>query len=183
MSISLPTLSLPTTPRAIIDIMRLEAGPTALPASRTFLFVSLAAYAVGEMAQQLVAKDLLPSIAYGLGSTVLLVAFTFVALLLVGARDRLPQTLAALGSVGAVVAVVVIVLHLMVGVVLPPPLPTEKLVNFLLFPLVLWKVTLFMWIFRHASLRFIPSIAVSVLYVGFTVFVLAPLLARVFLFL
>jgi hypothetical protein len=183
MSISLPTLSLPPTPRAVIDIMRLEAGPTALPATRNFLIASLVAYAAGEMAQQLVAKDILPSIVYGLGSTALLVAFTFVALLLVGARERLTQTLAALASVGAVVAVVVVVLHLIVGVVLPPPLPTEKLTNFLLFPLVLWKVTLFMWIYRHASLRFIPSIAVSVLYVGFTVFVLAPLLARLFSFL
>ncbi|MBY6241037.1 hypothetical protein [Methylosinus sp. Sm6] len=183
MSLSLPTLSLPPVPKAVIDIMRLEAGPAALPTSRLFLAASLVAYTAGEIGQQLVSQDILPAIAYGLASVVLLVGATFIALLLAGARDRLFQTLAALATIGVVLAVVVVVLHSIVAQVFPPPLPTARLVNFLLFPLVLWKVTLFMWIYRHASLRFVPSLAVSVLYVGFTVFVLAPLLARAFSFL
>jgi hypothetical protein len=180
MSISLPTISLPRTPRAIFDIMRLEAAPSALPATQRALVVSLFAYAAGEAAQLYVSKDLLPAIAFGVASAALLVATTYVVLLMVGARERVTQTLVALAAIGAVVALVMMFLHALVGLVFPPPLPTAKLVDFLLFPLVLWKVTLFMWIYRHGSLRFIPSIAVSVIYVGFAAFVLAPLVVRIF---
>jgi hypothetical protein len=36
---------------------------------------------------------------------------------------------------------------------------------------------------RHGGLRFIPSLCVSAALVGFTLFILAPLVARVFSFL
>lgn len=180
MSISLPTISLPATPRALIDIIKLEAGPSALPATQTVLLSSLAAYAAGATAQQMVPHEILPSIVYGAIDTGLLAAVTFGVLLAVGARDRFAQTLTALAAIGAIVSLVSFVLQMFVGVVFPPPLPTGKLVGFVLFPLVLWKVTLYMWIYRHGSLRFIPSLAVSAAYVGFTLFVLAPLVARVY---
>lgn len=183
MSISLPTISLPATPRALIDIIRLEAGPSALPATQRVLVSSLVAYAVGATAQQMVSRDILPSIIYGAVDTGLLALVTFGVLLAVGARDRFTQTLTALAAIGALVALVSFVLQLFVGVVFPPPLPTAKLVGFVLFPLVIWKVTLYMWIFRHGSLRFIPSLAVSASYVGFTLFVLAPLIVRICSFL
>jgi hypothetical protein len=180
MSISLPTISLPATPRAIFDIIRLEAGPSALPATRNVLVASLLAYGAAEMADQAVNRDLLPAIAYGALSTGLLAAVTFVVLLVVGTRDRFQQTLTALAAIGAVVALVSFLLQIMVSVVFPPPLPTTKLVGFVLFPLVIWRATLYMWIFRHGGLRFIPSLAVSASFVGFTMFILAPLVARLF---
>jgi hypothetical protein len=183
MSISLPTNNLLATPRALFDIIRLEAGPSALPATKNVLIASLAAYGVAEAANQMPSRDILPSIVYGALSTGLLVGVVYLVLLLVKTRDRFMQTLIAIAAIGAVVAFVSAALQVLVGVVFPPPLPTTKLVGFVLFPLVLWKATLYMWIFRHGGLRFIPSLCVSAALVGFTLFILAPLVARIFSFL
>lgn len=180
MSISLPTINLPPTPRALVDILRLEGGPSALPVSSRLAAVSLVAYGAGEIAQQLLAQEMPPAVVYGLLNSVLLTALAAVVVFAVGKRDRFLQTLTALAAMGAIVAFATVVLYSFVSLVFPAPLPTMKLVGFLLFPLVLWKVTLFTWIFRHASVRVIPAFAISAIYVGITAFILAPLIARIF---
>lgn len=180
MSLSPSSISLPPTPKALLDIIKLEAGPADLPGSRQALWISLAAYAATEAGGQMVNNDIPPSLAYGLLSAVLLTATTFGALVLSGARERFQKTLIALAATGAVIGVVSIVLALAVSQIFPPPLPAGKLVAFLLFPLVLWKITVFIWLFRHASLRFIPALAISLIYVGFTLVILSPLLIRAF---
>lgn len=180
MSISLPNISLPPTPKALFDIVRLEGGPEAVPSSRNAAVYSLAAYAVGETLIQLLDHDFAPAIVYGLVSAGLLVAVAAAVLFAMGARERFMQILTALAATGAIAAGATFLLHLVVSQVFPPPLPTGKLVGFLLFPLVVWKVTIFMWLFRHASLRFIPALAVSACYVGITAYIIAPLIVRVF---
>jgi CHASE2 domain-containing sensor protein len=179
MSIS-PSISLPPTPKALLDLIKLEAGPAPLPASRLALWISLGAYVATEAGGQLVSGDILPSIAYGVVSAALLAALTFGALTLAGARDRFQQTLVALASTGAIIGLVSMVLSLAVAQIFPPPMPAMKLVAFVLFPLVLWKFTVFLWIFRHASLRFIPAFALSAIYIGFMLLILSPLLVRLF---
>lgn len=180
MSISLPNISLPPTPKALFDIIRLEGGPEGLPSSPKLAGYCIAAYAVGEAALQLLDHSVGPSIAYGLVSAGLLVAVAAAVLFTVGARDRLAQMLIALAGAGAVAAAATFVLHLFVSQVFPPPLPTSKLVGFLLFPLIVWKITIFMWLFRHVSLRFIPALAVAACYVGITAFIISPLIVRIF---
>lgn len=179
MSISLSTISLPPSARALVDILRLEGGPGALPLSNRLAGFSLAAYGLGETGLQLFDHQWAPAIAYGVVSVALLFAVTVAVLFAVGARERFVQTLTALGATGAIVAAATIVLHLFVAQVFPPPLPTSKLVGFLLFPLVIWNVTLFAWLYRHASLRFIPALAVAACYVGITSFIIAPLIMRI----
>lgn len=180
MSLSLSSFSLPPTPRALFDILKLEAGPAALPASTRTLWISLIAYGLSGAAGQALTHDELPALAYGLVDTVLLAATTAAVLRLNGASERFGQTLTALTATGAIVALVSVVLSAGVALVFPAPLPTGKLVGFVLFPLVIWKITLYLWIFRHASLRFIPALAVAASYVGLTLFVLSPLLVRIF---
>lgn len=179
MSISLSNISLPPIPKALIDIMRLEAGPNALPLSGKLAGFSLAAYGVGETGLQVFDHELGPAAVYGVVSALILTAVTAVVLYAVGARERFVQTLTALAATGAVVAVASLVLHLFVAQVFPAPLPTSKLVGFLLFPLIIWNVTLFAWVYRHASLRFIPALAVAGCYVGITTFIIAPLIVRI----
>jgi len=180
MSFSPPSISLPPTPKALLDLIKLEAGPAPLPDSRLALWISLGAYVLAEAGGQLVNGDILPSLAYGLLSAGLLAAVTFGALFLAGTRDRFQQTLIALASTGAIIGVVSMVLSVFVAQIFPPPLPAAKLVGFVLFPLVMWKFTVFLWIFRHASLRFIPAFALSAIYIGFILLILSPLLVRVF---
>ncbi|PWB80461.1 MAG: hypothetical protein C3F11_17900 [Methylocystaceae bacterium] len=179
MSISLSAISLPPSAKALVDILRLEAGPGALPLSSKLAGASLAAYGLGEAGLQLLDHDVAPAVAYGVVSAALLVAVTAVVLFFVGARERFVQTLTALGATGAIVAIATILLHLFVAQVFPPPLPTSKLVGFILFPLVIWNVTVFTWLYRHASLRFIPALAVAACYIGITSFIIAPLIVRI----
>jgi hypothetical protein len=179
MSLSLSRFSLPPTPKALIDIVRLESGPDALPFSPKVAKYSLGAYAVGEALDMLLDHDIGPAIVYGVVSTALLVAVAAAVLFTVGARDRLTQTITALAATGALVGFASFILHLLVSQVFPPPLPTAKLVGFLLFPLIVWKVTIFIWLFRHVSLRFIPALAVAACYVGITAFIIAPLIVRI----
>ncbi|CAN2534018.1 hypothetical+protein [Methylocapsa aurea] len=182
MSIS-PSISLPPTPKALLDLIKLEAGPAPLPASRLALWISLGAYVVTEAGGQSLTNDILPSVVYGLVSAVLLAALTFGALTLAGTRDRFQQTLVALASTGAIIGLVSIVLSVVVAQIFPPPMPAMKLVGFVLFPLVMWKFTVYLWIFRHSALRFIPAFALSAIYIGFILLILSPLLVRLFSFL
>ncbi len=155
MSIS-PSISLPPTPKALLDLIKLEAGPAPLPASRLALWISLGAYVVTEAGGQSLTNDILPSVVYGLVSAVLLAALTFGALTLAGTRDRFQQTLVALASTGAIIGLVSIVLSVVVSQIFPPPMPAMKLVGFVLFPLVMWKFTVYLWISvipRFASSR------------------------------
>ncbi|WP_159730249.1 hypothetical protein [Methylosinus sp. Ce-a6] len=180
MSFSTSSISLPPTPKALLDIIKLEAGPAGLPDSRQALWIALGAYAATEAGGQMVNGDILPSLAYGLLSAALLAATTFGALIFVGARERFQQTLVALTATGALIGLISVVLSLAVSQIFPAPLPTGKLVGFVLFPLVMWKFTVFLWLLRHASLRFIPAFAISAIYVGFTLLILSPLLTRIF---
>ncbi|WP_156967746.1 MULTISPECIES: hypothetical protein [Methylosinus] len=179
MSIS-PSISLPPTPKALLDLIKLEAGPASMPDSRPALWISLAAYILTETGGQLVSADIPPSIAYGLVSAALLAALTFGALLLTGTRERFQHTLIALTATGAVIGLVSFLLTLAVAQIFPPPMPALKLVGFVLFPLVLWKFTVFLWIYRHAGMRFIPAFALGAIYLGFILLILSPLLTRAF---
>jgi hypothetical protein len=180
MSISLPTISLPPLPKALFDMIRLEAGPGSLPATPLAAGVTLAIYAAGETADQYVHHPLLPSLVYGPVCAILLALTAIAVLSFVGTRDKFWQIVTALAAIGAIVALVSVALSSFVSLVFPPPLPTAKLVGFVLFPLVVWKGTLFIWIFRHGGLRFIPALAVAIVYVGLTGFVLAPMFLRIY---
>lgn len=175
MPISLPTVNLPPTPKALLDIVRLEGGQQHLPVSATLAGAAFGAYAVAEILAHLVEHSFVGSLLYGVLTAGALAGITYFTLKIVGARDKLIQTLIALGAMGTLVCLAYIVLHLLFAQALPAPLPSDRLVRFLLFPLVIWELFMFVWLYRHATLRTIPAFVVAGLYVVLENFILTPL--------
>ena len=175
MPVSLPTINLPPIPKALFDIVKLEGSQKALPESDKLAGAAMAAYAVGEILVHSIEHSILGSILYGIVVPAVLAAMTYFALKAVGSRDKLIQTLTALGATGALLCVAYIILHFIFAIALPPPLPSDKLVRFLLFPLVVWNIFMFTWLYRHAALRTIPAFVVSTVYVILEGFILSPL--------
>ena len=148
-----------STIKVFYDIVALESGQGLLPISTKLMGGCLAAYALGQAAVHLLDHEPMPALLFGVSSAVLVGVGTAGVLELYKRRDKTIQTITALAGVGAFIALVSIILHFVFAVALPPPLPTQRLVNFLLFPIVLWLVFSFAFIFRHAGLRTIPAFA------------------------
>jgi hypothetical protein len=174
--VSLSTINLPPIPKALFNIARMEGSQRALPESQTLAGYALGAYAVAEFLAHLVEHSFLGSLVYAVLVVAVLTGLTYFALNSVGARDRLYQTLTALGAMGAIVCLGYIVLHFFFAIALPPPLPSDRLVRFLLFPLIVWNLFMFAWIYRHALLRPLPAFVTACLYVVLESFVLTALL-------
>ncbi len=161
MAINLPASWANSTPKALFDIIALEAGQGKLPVSAPLMGGSLVAYAVGQFALHALDHNLAPSALFGVSCAALVAAGTAGVFKLYKFKGNSIQAITALAAVGAAIALVSIILHFVFAVALPPPLPTQRLVNFLLFPMVLWAVFAFAFIYRHAGLRTIPAFAFS----------------------
>jgi hypothetical protein len=148
-----------STFKVFYDIIALESGQGLLPISTKLMGGCLAAYAVAQAAVHLLDHELMPALLFGASSAALVGGGTAGVLELYKRRDKSVQTITALAGVGAFIALVSIILHFVFAVALPPPLPTQRLVNFLLFPVVLWMVFSFAFIYRHAGIRTIPAFA------------------------
>jgi hypothetical protein len=176
MPINLQSLSVSGAPKALFDIVKFEGAQNALPASNAFLGGSVAAYAIAKGVLHGLEHSLTSALIFGVFAAALLSGVTYVILRLYKSSDKLVQTLAALAATGAIAALASIVLHFLFAVALPPPLPTNKLVNFLLFPIAIWIVFMFTFLFRHAKLRTLPAFALAATYVIVTDFIVATLL-------
>jgi len=161
MSTNAPTSTL----KAFLQIIKLEGGQGALPVSAALAGVALVAYAISGAVLHGLEHTLVGAISYG-GSTALLLAASTFAVLRSYKRSELTlQTLSALAATGAFMAVTSVLLHFVLAVALPPPLPTDRLVRFLLFPIVAWNVFMFAWLYRHTGMRAIPAFALAITYV------------------
>lgn len=176
MPINLQSLTIPATPKALIEILKLEGAQNALPATTGFLGGCVAAYAIAKAIFHWLDHSLTSALIFGVFSAALLSGVTYAILRLYKSSDKLFQTLSALSATGAVAAVASIVLHALFATALPPPMPTAKLVGFLLFPIAIWIVFMFAFLFRHASLRTLPAFALAASYVIVTDFIVAALL-------
>lgn len=166
MQIKLPFhLELPPNIAKIVGILRAELGPDSLPVSWPLLGGCLAAFAFGQLINLLVYKTVAQAIGITLIGTLLLAALTAGSLYLLGYAKRLPQTLSALAGTGAIIAIVSFGMRVILKLGLPEEAPTLDLTRFLMFPLFLWNVVVFMGILRIAfSGRLIPGLAVAVAY-------------------
>jgi len=163
--------------KAFFDILKLEGGQGALPDSKPLMNATLGAYAATQAGAQMFDHSVIGGILYGVvtagvlyGSTMLIAKMTG------GLGSRFVKTLTALAAVGAVAALAYIVLHLLFAIALPPPLPTAKLLRFLLFPIIFWTIIMFSWVYRHVKVGAIASFAAGILYVILTDLSLSPLL-------
>lgn len=176
MPINLQSLSVSGTPKALFDILKLEGAQNALPASNAFLGGCVAAYAIAKAVRHGLEHSLTSALIFGVFTAAFLSGVTYMILRLYKSSDKLVQTLAALAATGAIMALASILLYFFFAMALPPPLPTGKLVNFLLFPIAIWIVFMFAFLFRHASLRTVPAFALAATYVIVTDFIVAALL-------
>jgi hypothetical protein len=164
MALNIPLLNDPT-PRTILKMLNLEASQNSLPESQNLLKGALAAYVVLQTIAQYFSHSLPVSIFYGVSTAAVLYGATFYLLRYLGQEAKFVKTLIAMAVMGALAAFVYIVLHLIVGVALPPPLPTDRLVRFLLFPIIIWTVFMYAFLLRHVALRPIPAFVTAAIYV------------------
>lgn len=164
MALNIPLVNDPT-PRTFLKMLNLEASQLSLPESQQLMKGALAAYVVLQAAAQFFSHSLLVSIFYGVSSGFVLYAATHYLLRFLKQEPKFVKTVTAMAVMGAVAALAYIVLHLIVGVALPPPLPTDRLVRFLLFPIIVWTAFMYAFLLRHVSLRPIPAFVTATLYV------------------
>ncbi len=177
MAINLSERWASSTPKALYQIIALEGGQGKLPVSATLMGACLAAYAGAQTMLHLVNDHgSLGALFFGLGSAALLGGLSAGVLELYKRRDITIQTVTALAASGVVIALSSIVLHFLFAVALPPPLPTQRLVGFLLFPIGIWNVFSFAWIYRHAAIRTIPAFALATTFVIVVYFIMATLI-------
>jgi hypothetical protein len=174
MQISTPTV--PATPKALLDILKLEGTQFALPNSTILLGVSLAAFAVARVALHALDHSAVSALLYGPIVAALFAGATALFLKLYNLGDKTVQTIIALAATGAIIATASIILHFIFAVALPPPLPSDRLVRFLLFPIGLWVVFMFAFLYRHAGMRMIPAFALAITLVIVSDFILATLM-------
>lgn len=152
------------TSQTVLKMLNLEASQLSLPESTQLMNGALAAYVVLQIGAQYFSKPLVVSIFYGVASAAVLYAATFYLLRYLKQEHKFVKTLSAMAITGAMAALAYIILHLIVGVALPPPLPTDRLARFLLFPIIIWIVFMYAFLLRHVALRPIPAFVAASLY-------------------
>ncbi len=164
MALNIPLVN-DQTSRTVLKMLNLEASQLSLPESQQLMKGALAAYVVLQAGAQYFSHSIAVSIFYGVASAAVLYGATFYLLRYLGQEQKFVKTLSAMAIMGAIAALAYIILHLIVGVALPPPLPTDRLARFLLFPIIVWIVFMYAFLLRHVALRPIPAFVTAALYV------------------
>jgi len=174
MPINIPLLN-EQTPQTVLKMINLEASQLSLPDSRELMWGAFGVYGVLQALAQAFNHSLLGSLIYGVLSAGLLYGATYGLLRVMKEDAKFQRTATALALMGALAALAYIILHLVFGIALPPPLPTEKLLRFLLFPILIWMVFMYAFLFRHVSLRPVPAFVAASLYVIVIEVILSPI--------
>ena len=164
MALNIPLLN-HQTPKTFIKMLNLEASQLSLPESPDLMKFTLVAYVVFQFGAQYFNHSIIGSLIYAFGGAAILYGVTVLLLRYMKEEHKFVRTMIALSGMGALAALAYIILHLIVGVALPPPLPTERLARFLLFPIIMWTAFMYAFLFRHVSLRPIPAFVTGALYV------------------
>lgn len=164
MQINIPFLN-ERTPQTVLKMINFEASQLSLPESRELMLGALGVYGVLQAIAQVFAHSLLGSVIYGLLSAGFVYGATYGLLRLVKEDAKFQRTATAIAVIGGIAALAYIILHGLFGIALPPPLPTEKLLRFLLFPILVWTAFMYAFLFRHTSMRPVPAFFAGALYV------------------
>ncbi len=174
MPINIPLLK-EQTPQTVLKMINLEASQLSLPDSRELMLGALGAYGVLQTIAQAFNHSLIGSLIYGVLSAGLLYGATYGLLRVLKEDAKFQRTATALAVMGAIAALAYTILHLIFAIALPDPLPTEKLLRFLLFPIIVWLAFMYAFLFRHVSLRPIPAFVVAALLVLVVEVILSPI--------
>jgi len=176
MPINVPAAWENTTPKALLDIVTLDGSQNKLPVSIPLMSGCLAAYAAIQTLDHSLEHSWGSALIFGLASAAIVGVSTALLLPLYKSRELIVQSITALAAVGAAIGFASIILHFIFAAALPPPLPTGRLVGFLLFQIVIWNVFAFAFIYRHARLRMIPAFAAAATFAVVVDFIIARLL-------
>lgn len=162
--------------------MNFKLGPEVLPKSPIVLGGSLAAFAVAVFLFQASFYSLPRAAASGIGGAFILALAALLWARVSGYNERLTQTLAALALGGAIVAFVRAALGLVIfftpAFAELPEINVRQLTGFLLFPLYVWNIFVFAFLFRRSfRADVVISFAISIVLV-FTVYFSVPLVFR-----
>ena len=159
--------TLPAPVQKVLGILNFKFGPDVLPKSPILLAVSLIAFAAAVFLFQASFYTPARAAASGIGSAVLLAAVAVLCARISGYNERLTQTLTALALGGAIVIFVRTALgfFMFINPALAelPDINVQELTAFLLFPLYVWNIFVFAFLFRR-SFRAEPvlSFAISI---------------------
>ena len=152
MSIS-PSISLPPTPKALLDLIKLEAGPAASArfagwrcgSASPPMSLTRGRRPIGDRRNSPLGR-LRPGERRSAGRGDLRRAARSPERATASSRRSSPSPPRARSSASSPSCC-----RSSSAQIFPPPMPAVKLVGFVLFPLVLWKFTVFLWIYRHAD--------------------------------
>ncbi|MGH6813484.1 MAG: hypothetical protein ACREDM_14485 [Methylocella sp.] len=172
-------ITLPSPVQKILGILNFTLGPEVLPKSPILLAVSLVAFAVAVFLFQYNYFSLARAAASGIGSAFLLALVALLCAWVSGYKERLTQTLTALALGGAIVIFIRTALGFIIfispNLAELPDINVLQLAAFLLFPLYVWNIFVFAFLFRRSFRSDVPiSFAISIALV-FTVYFSVPL--------
>ncbi len=175
-------LILPTPIQKALGILNLKLGPEVLPKSPILLAVGLVAFAAAVFLFQYTYYSVARAAASGIASAVLLAAVALLWARVSGYNERLTQTLTALALGGAVVISVRTFLGFIIFIapnfVDLPEANVRQLEAFVLFPLYVWNIFVFAFLFRRSfRADTILSFAISIVLV-FTMYFSVPLVFK-----
>jgi hypothetical protein len=171
--------TLPAPVQKVLGILNFKLGPDVLPKSPILLAVSLIAFAAAVFLFQASFYTPARAAASGIGSAVLLAAVAVLCARISGYNERLTQTLTALALGGAIVIFVRTALgfFMFINPALAelPDINVQELTSFLLFPLYVWNIFVFAFLFRRSFRSdVVMSFAISIALV-FAVSFLVPI--------
>ena len=171
--------TLPSPVQKVIGILNFKLGPEVLPESPILLAVSLVAFAAAVFLFQASFFSPAKAAASAIGGAVLLAAVAMLSARISGHNERLTQTLTALALGGAIVIFVRTALGFFIFInpafAELPEINVQELTSFLLFPLYVWNIFVFAFLFRRSFRSDIPvSFAISIALV-FGVYFSVPL--------
>ena len=172
-------ITLPPPIQNVLGILDFKLGPEVLPKSLILLAVSLVAFAASEFLFQASFYSPARAAASGIGGTVLLAAVAMLWARVSGYNERLTQTLTALAVGGAIVIFVRTALGFIIfispNLAELPDINVQELTAFLLFPLYVWNIFVFAFLFRRSFRSdVVMSFAISIALV-FAVSFLVPI--------
>jgi hypothetical protein len=172
-------ITLPPPIQNVLGILDFKLGPEVLPKSLILLAVSLVAFAASEFLFQASFYSPARAAASGIGGAVLLAAVAMLWARVSGYNERLTQTLTALAVGGAIVIFVRTALGFIIfispNLAELPDINVQELTAFLLFPLYVWNIFVFAFLFRRSFRSdVVMSFAISIALV-FAVSFLVPI--------
>jgi hypothetical protein len=160
-------ITLPPPIQNVLGILDFKLGPEVLPKSLILLAVSLVAFAASVFLFQASFYSPARAAASAIGSAFLLALVASLGARVSGYNERLTQTLTALALGGAIVIFVRTALGFIMFIYPAfaelPDINVQELTSFLLFPLYVWNIFVFAFLFRR-SFRAEPvlSFAISI---------------------